>query len=652
MNQRDASDENFAPRERRERVSLLVYEFLSRRRQGDPTEPADFEKTHPDLMPELHEALARGLRQLRHVADSERAHGESTPPAPVIQPVDSSKPRPMIRNYRLLREISAGGQGTVFEAIQEATGRTVAVKVVAWVSRNSAARFEREVQALVRLSHPCIVSVIDRGRTADDAYYMVMDYVKGMDLNEWVSSQRHAPDGRRQILTMFAKIASGINAAHERGIIHRDLKPSNVRVDEYGQPRIVDFGLAHLLNENEAASSRQLTVTGNIVGSVPWASPEQAAVRADKFCPATDVYSLGVLLYESLAGRPPYPVDGPLHVVTKNICERDPADPANLKDAPFGRIDERLSHILLKCLAKETEQRFVSGGEFAEALQRYLAGRYTLPRRSPPRWQRLARVAVLAVIPLIGWPVYRSMNSDSVRVVDLPTFQNGFRMKFVQMKPDRFRMGSEINEQGRTDWEQAHTVRITYPFYLAETEATRAQYLAVMGVLPPGVEQENLDLPVDHVSWDDAMVFCRKMGEKDHRAYRLPTEAEWEFACRAGSRDAFAGSGRLDSIGWYEKNSLHQIHPVGLKSPNRWGLYDMHGNVAEWVFDQFVPLLGPDDATDPIHELGNDGRSIRGGSAFDGESACRSASRTSDLSGAARAGVGFRVAIGPLPHSH
>ena len=148
------------------------------------------------------------------------------------------------------------------------------------------------------------------------------------------------------------------------------------------------------------------------------------------------------------------------------------------------------------------------------------------------------------------------------------------------------------------------------------------------------------------------MAFCRKLSEKDHREYRLPTEAEWEFACRAGSRDAFAGTGDIDSMGWYKGNSSQQLHPVGLKSPNRWGLNDMHGNAAEWVLDQFIPFLGSDDVTDPLHQMGNDGHSIRGGCVFDAASASRSASRASALNSVARPGLGFRVAIGPLPRQH
>jgi formylglycine-generating enzyme required for sulfatase activity len=153
-----------------------------------------------------------------------------------------------------------------------------------------------------------------------------------------------------------------------------------------------------------------------------------------------------------------------------------------------------------------------------------------------------------------------------------------------------------------------------------------------MGALPAGVSAEDLDLPVDQVSFDDATDFCKKLSLLDNREYRLPTEAEWEYACRAGSLGTFAGSGELDTMGWYKRNSSGKLHIVGLMQPNRWGLYDMHGNVAEWVLDSFIPYLGLDDVSDPFHQVNDGTQAVRGGSAFDVTSACRSASRASDWS--------------------
>lgn len=655
MDEQEPRSRDDALDERAARIRAVVFDFLSRKNKGEPVEATKCERAHPELLPELHDALERGLQQLRQFSDSERAHGtENTsvtaPQSYPIQDGGPSRPRPIIRNYRLIREISAGAQGTVFEAIQEVTGRTVAVKVVAWVSRNSAARFEREVQALATLNHPGIVGVIDRGRTADDAYFLVMEYVKGVDLNEWVAARRGVQAGQREVVTIFAKIASAINAAHRQGIIHRDLKPSNVRVDEFDRPRIVDFGLAHLLNENENLLSKHLTMTGNIVGSIPWASPEQAAVSPEKFCAATDVYSLGVLLYESLTGRFPYAVDGLLHVVTKNICERPALDPGKVAGGPFGRIDPALASILLKCLAKNPSDRFGSGGELEAALESYLAGRYRLPRRLPKRWLLIAQGGVVGLIAITAWPLLKTFQHGQTAVVQLLTIKNACDMELVQIPTGAFRMGSAIDDPGRSDCEEPHTVRMTYAYFIAKTEVTRGQYLKVMGALPAGVSAQDLDLPVDQVSFDDATAFCKKLSLLDNRECRLPTEAEWEYACRAGSLGTFAGSGGLDTMGWYKGNSSGKLHKVGLKQPNRWGVYDMHGNVAEWVLDSFIPYLGLDDVSDPFHQVNDGSQAVRGGSAFDVTSACRSASRINEPATAARGGLGFRVVIGPLPH--
>jgi formylglycine-generating enzyme required for sulfatase activity len=246
--------------------------------------------------------------------------------------------------------------------------------------------------------------------------------------------------------------------------------------------------------------------------------------------------------------------------------------------------------------------------------------------------------------------LFKNSQQPPAAVVQLPTITNAYGMEFVQIPSGAFRMGSAVDDAGRSDWEEPHTVRMTYAYFIARTEVTRRQYLKVMGALPAGVSAEDLDLPVDQVSFDDATDFCKKLSLLDNREYRLPTEAEWEYACRAGSLGTFAGSGELDTMGWYKRNSSGKLHIVGLMQPNRWGLYDMHGNVAEWVLDSFIPYLGLDDVSDPFHQVNDGTQAVRGGSAFDVTSACRSASRASDLTSDSRAGLGFRVVIGPPPH--
>ena len=151
-------------------------------------------------------------------------------------------------------------------------------------------------------------------------------------------------------------------------------------------------------------------------------------------------------------------------------------------------------------------------------------------------------------------------------------------------------IGSPEEEEGRDRGEKVHMVQIEHNYFIALTEVTQRQYRAVMGALPCVQAATGDDLPVQGVMWDEAVAFCKKLSESDGRTYRLPTEAEWEVACRAGTRSPFAGSGRLDPMGWYQATSRGLPHPVSGKNPNHWGLSDMHGNVREWCSDPWDPL--------------------------------------------------------------
>ena len=181
------------------------------------------------------------------------------------------------------------------------------------------------------------------------------------------------------MLSLFARICDGVNAAHLRGVIHRDLKPGNILVDDQGQPHVLDFGLAKLTDDSAAATepAHAMTVTGQFVGSLPWASPEQAAGRSDEIDIRTDVYSLGVVLYQLLTGRFPYPVAGRIDEVVRHIVHDSPARPSAIRRP----IDRELETIVLKCLAKEPERRYQSAGELARDLRRYLAGEAIEARR-------------------------------------------------------------------------------------------------------------------------------------------------------------------------------------------------------------------------------------------------------------------------------
>jgi len=227
-------------------------------------------------------------------------------------------------------------------------------------------------------------------------------------------------------------------------------------------------------------------------------------------------------------------------------------------------------------------------------------------------------------------------------VQDLPST---LAIRLVEINPGTFQMGSLASETGRYDNETRHKVTLTKPYELGQTLITQAQWQAVMGSNPSHFRGDNL--PVEQVSNGDAIAFCNKLNEISGRHYRLPTEAEWEYACRAGTTTQFnTGDGEkaMAEAGWYLGNSKDTTHAVGQKKPNVWGLYDMHGDVCEWCSDWYGDYPSG-DATDPHGPDYGTSRVLRGGSlASNPAENCRSAYRTNAPADLRRGDIGFRVA--------
>jgi len=209
-----------------------------------------------------------------------------------------------------------------------------------------------------------------------------------------------------------------------------------------------------------------------------------------------------------------------------------------------------------------------------------------------------------------------------------PQFPPGWT--FVQIKAGTFTMGSPEKEAFRDDDEAQHEVTFSKDFWISAYEVTQAQYEKLMGENPSRFK--GADRPVERVGWGDCRNFCWKLTQSEQQAgrlpaeyeYAMPTEAQWEYCCRAGTKGPYAGA--LDEMGWFEKNSEKQTHPVGKKKPNAWGLYDMHGNVREWCQDRYSEDLGSKPVTDPLAAKGQ-GAVVRGGSWNDYAEQCRSAYR-------------------------
>jgi len=222
---------------------------------------------------------------------------------------------------------------------------------------------------------------------------------------------------------------------------------------------------------------------------------------------------------------------------------------------------------------------------------------------------------------------------------------NSIGMKLIYVPPGEFRMGSDPAEPGRHDDETAHDVKITRGFWLAATEVTQAQWQKVMGLNRSEPKGDNL--PASRLSWPQAAEFCQKLGKAEGRSYRLPTEAQWEYACRSGSGGAYSG-GKLDEVAWHMDNSGEAPHEVAGKKPNAWGLYDMHGNVAEWCRDFYQRDLGSAPVVDPAGPAqGTGARVVRGGSWDNFARACRSAARASFNPAYPLDRLGLRVIIEP-----
>ncbi len=234
-----------------------------------------------------------------------------------------------------------------------------------------------------------------------------------------------------------------------------------------------------------------------------------------------------------------------------------------------------------------------------------------------------------AVLAATGKALGKGKRAGDTKILKLP---GGATMEMVWCPPGTFTIGSR---------DGAHQVTLTKGFWLAKTEVTQAQWKSVMGSNPSDHEGDG-NLPVERVSWTECDAFCKRAG------LELPTEAQWEYACRAGSTGEYAGTGRLEDMGWYDDNSDGQTHPVGQKQPNAWGFYDMHGNVEEWCADWFGDYpKGP--VTDPKGPASGSRRVHRGGSwggIGDGVIVCRSANRHYDYPSNTDDNLGFRPARG------
>ncbi|MCI0586226.1 MAG: protein kinase [Planctomycetes bacterium] len=330
-------------------------------------------------------------------------------PEPASDPGSTGEAGPLparIGRYRIVRRIGRGGMGDVYEAEQESPRRRVALKVIRWGgdSPSLRRRFVREAQLLGRLNHPGIAQIheagiaeVETGRgTVERLPFLAMEYVEGRPLLEHAAGL-----DLRNRLELVARICEAVQHAHEKGVIHRDLKPENVVVAEetrregaergaspagvrpVGRPKVLDFGVARA-SEPESGATAMPTLAGQLVGTLAYMSPEQVGASPEDLDTRSDVYGLGVVLYEVLAGRPPFDFEGKaIAEVARQILEREPAR--------LGAVDPRLrgdvETIVAKALEKDRERRYGSARELAGDLRRYLQDEPILARPSSGLYQ-------------------------------------------------------------------------------------------------------------------------------------------------------------------------------------------------------------------------------------------------------------------------
>ena len=549
--------------------------------------------------------------------------------------------------YVIKRVLGQGGFGITYLAEQVLLGRDVAVKeffmkdsclrdeatgAVSVPSTGSAKQVEqyrkkflKEAQTLARLDHPHIVSVIDVLQENGTVYY-IMPFMSGGSLKDLV--RNNGPLSEADALRYIRQIADALKYMHdEKRVCHYDVKPANILLDNKGNAMLIDFGISK--NYDSEGNETSSTPVGMSEGYAPI---EQYQQLVNEFSPASDVYALGATLYYLVMGKTP----------PSAISRISGEELAFTPD-----VSSTMQQLIEKAMIIGIKQRPSDAGIFNNTVES--VPDTTIPAQPTPPPPPVKPSAPVA-------PKVDKTKLDGA--IEEKTFTvNGVYFTMVRVNGGTFMMG-EVDDRGSTlciDAKPVHEVMITKDYYIGEVEVTQELWRAVMRRNPSKFKGDQY-CPVENVSWDDCQRFIERLNELTEGHFRLPTEAEWEFAARGGNYSRnykYAGGDNIDEVAWYDENSgvetwygkaKQSTHSVGSKQPNELGLYDMSGNVWEWCQD-WMGSYDDKPISDPTGPISGVNRVIRGGCWNDVSQNCSISFRNYLLPNATIDILGMRLAM-------
>lgn len=432
-----------------------------------------------------------------------------------------------IGSYLIRRRLGEGGMGIVYEAEQQTPKRAVAIKIVRggeFVDEYRVRLFQREAQTLARLKHPAIAAIYEAGRTEDGQHFFVMELVPGVPLTEFARDRGPA---KRERLELFRKVCDAINYAHQRGVIHRDLKPTNILVDSEGNPKILDFGLARI-SDPEVSLMSTLHDVGRLMGTLPYMSPEEARGDTDAIDVRSDVYALGVVLYELMTGQLPHAVKRKaLPEAIHMISQEPPRRPGTIDRTLRGELET----IILKALEKDPDRRYQTAALLSEDIGRYLTNQPILARRASGFYQ--LRKFVVRHRLSVGFAVASIIVVSAARVWVDRTMEQG-EARFIREMFDKNELAEAItqaqyaellHENGRLDEAEPKYRRALAAFQrLREDNRAGPVLVSLATLLIQRDEPSDKDYEDAEVFFVDALDLFRRDPLKWHEGRRKALE--------------------------------------------------------------------------------------------------------------------------------